>query len=353
MKSIHWLLLGALGAASCADIPDGSAPAGPTLTVAVAALNLVGVGDVVWDLEVVNGGATPQTVWQRRVSSSGYGDGAGSASYVGTCDAGANPNTVRVWVVGVYGAAVADAGTFDRGATDGAGAVTGTPLPFENPTAAGPLTRDVICAANGDVAVQFDVALMRPAQQGFFDIAISFNDVFCSAEFDCCDDANTNNVCDPGEDLDLLFTPGAGRGLRTARSRRWWRQQRRYRRRRRGGGVRGPQRRCRRDVGVRQHGDAGQGTAELNRTGARAGVADATSDHGGDLGFSSRSSPPATPRGPGPRTDYLSSVPPPAFAARSAWHFVHRPVASLIFCASSGFASSGLTAAISSPAFVV
>ena len=212
MKSIRWLLLAVLSVAGCTDTPDEAAPTGPTLTIDVAALNLVGVGDVVWDLEVVNGAGTPQTVWQRRVSSSGYGDGAGSASYVGTCDADANPNTVRVWVVGVYGAAVADAGAFDSGAADGAGAVTGTPLPFENPTTAGPLTRTVTCAANSDVAVQFDVALMRPAQQGFFDIAISFNDVYCSAKFDCCDDANANNACDAGEDLELLFTAGAGRG---------------------------------------------------------------------------------------------------------------------------------------------
>ena len=31
----------------------------------------------------------------------------------------------------------------------------------------------------------FDVTVMRPAQQGFFDIAVSFADVFCSAKYDC------------------------------------------------------------------------------------------------------------------------------------------------------------------------
>ena len=213
MKSTRWLVLAALGAAGCSGVPDGAVPAEPTLTIDVAALNLAGVGDVVWDLEVVNGATTPETVWQRRLSSSGYGDGAGSASYVGTCDADANPNTVRVWVVGAFAAAVTDAGAFNRGSTADAGAVTGTPVPFENPTAEGtPLTRDVFCVANSDVAVQFDVALMRPAQQGFFDVAISFNNIFCSAKFDCCDDANANDTCDAGEDIALLFTPGAGRG---------------------------------------------------------------------------------------------------------------------------------------------
>ena len=184
-------------------IAESTAPAldGPALNVNVAALNLAGVGDVVWDLEVRNGAGTPQVVWQRRVSSSGYGDGAGSASYVGTCDASANPNTVRVWVVGVFAAPVSAAGSFAEGA---AGGVTGTPVDFENPTAtATPLERTVTCSENTDVAVQFDVALMRPAQQGFFDIAVNFNNIFCSAKFDCCTETTDGAAC--ASDIELLF----------------------------------------------------------------------------------------------------------------------------------------------------
>ncbi|TNF28628.1 MAG: hypothetical protein EP329_17545, partial [Deltaproteobacteria bacterium] len=181
------------------------APAGARLAIDVAALSLEGVGDVVWDLEVVN--ADSAVVWQRRVTSSGYGDGAGSASYVGTCDADRNDNTVKVWVVGVYAAAVSDAGTFNSGSTADAGAVTGTPLPFQNPTTTAPLSRTVTCVADADVPVAFDVALMRPAQQGFFDIAISFDDIFCSAKLDCCDDVDGTPGCagDGSEDLALLF----------------------------------------------------------------------------------------------------------------------------------------------------
>ncbi|PKN59271.1 MAG: hypothetical protein CVU56_00995 [Deltaproteobacteria bacterium HGW-Deltaproteobacteria-14] len=204
-------LCGLLLATSCADAPEPPSERG--LAIEVSALNLAGVGDVVWDLEVVNGAAPPETVWQRRVSSSRYGDGAGSASYVGTCDASANPNTVRVWVVGVYSAPVTSAGAFASGALDGVGSVTGTPTPFQNPTTvATPLTRTIVCREDADVAVRFDVALMRPAQQGFFDIAVNFNDVFCAAKFDCCDDADDSGTCDSGEDIDLLFTAGAGRG---------------------------------------------------------------------------------------------------------------------------------------------
>ena len=188
-------------AVACAGEPLDAALDGPGLAVNVAALNLAGVGDVVWDLEVRNGASTPQVVWQRRVSSSGYGDGAGSASYIGTCDASANPNTVRVWVVGVYSDPVDTVGSFASGATGGA---SGNAVGFENPTAAAtPLERTVACSENTDVAVQFDVALMRPAQQGFFDITVNFNDVFCSAKFDCCTETTDGTAC--ASDIELLF----------------------------------------------------------------------------------------------------------------------------------------------------
>ena len=187
--------------------------AGPGVEITAAALNLQGVGDVVWDLEVVNHVSPAQSVWQRRVTSSAYGDSAGSASYVGPCDAddAANPNTVRVWVVGVYDADVASPGAFAAGDPQG---VTGTTVSFQNPTspgASGALTQTFTCRENQDVAVQFDVALMRPAQQGFFDIAVNFNNIFCSAKFDCCEDTN-NNGCESGEDIELLFTAGSTRG---------------------------------------------------------------------------------------------------------------------------------------------
>ncbi|TNF34807.1 MAG: hypothetical protein EP329_06850, partial [Deltaproteobacteria bacterium] len=186
--------------AGCHAGVTGDGSRDQVLAVDVAALNLQGVGDVVWDLEVKNGASTPEVIWQRRVASSRYGDGAGSASYVGTCDAAANPNTVRVWVVGVYSDPVAAVGSFAEGA---AGGVSGSPVDFENPTASAPLERTVVCREDGDVAVQFDVALMRPAQQGFFDIAVSFNDIFCSAKFDCCVETGDGTAC--ASDLALLF----------------------------------------------------------------------------------------------------------------------------------------------------
>ena len=195
---------------------DGAGPAaerafdGPGVAVDVAALNLVGVGDVVWDVEVRNGATSPgEVVWQRRLTSSGYGDGAGSASYIGPCDAdpAVADNIVRVWVVGIYEDAVSSSGQFNSGAATGVGVVGGVALDFQNPTAGGvPLAQTVTCRENADVAVAFDVSLMRPAQQGFFDIAVNFNNIFCSAKFDCCND--TGSGCD---DIKLLFDEGGAR----------------------------------------------------------------------------------------------------------------------------------------------
>jgi len=202
------------GALSLGGCGDGSAPdlaSGPNVSIELAALNLRGVGDVVWDVEVVNGADPAQVVWHKRLSSTGYGDSAGSASYVGPCDAdpGVNENTVKVWVVGVYSSQVATLGTFASGALGGA---TTPNVEFQNPTTDGALTQVAMCRENADVFVQFDVALMRPAQQGFFDIAVSFNNIFCSAKFDCCADTDANGCATDGsEDIELLFDAAGAR----------------------------------------------------------------------------------------------------------------------------------------------
>ncbi|TNF38626.1 MAG: hypothetical protein EP329_00045 [Deltaproteobacteria bacterium] len=204
----------ALAGCGAESAPSTDAPVdGPAVAIDIAALNLQGVGDAVWDIEVDNGGGG--VVFQRRITSSGYGDGGGSASYLGPCDAdpAVAENTVKVWVVGLYSGAVSDAGVFASGSASGAGAVTGTPVDFQNPTSDGPLTRIVTCQANADAYVQFDVALMRPAQQGFFDIAVNFNDIFCSAKLDCCYDTNDNG-CEAGEEITLLFD-ASGQRART------------------------------------------------------------------------------------------------------------------------------------------
>ncbi|MFO0750158.1 MAG: hypothetical protein U1F43_31480 [Myxococcota bacterium] len=183
-----------------------------SIALRAAALELAGVGDVVWDVEVDNGAEPPEVVWQRRLTSSRFGDGAGGIAYVGPCDASAGvaQHTVKLWVVGAYAAPVADAGAFAAGSDAG---VSGASLAIVNPTAAGPLERVVTCAPNADASVRFDVALMRSADQGFFDIAVTFSDVFCSAKLDC--DAgdllhDADGVRGPTMVLGFACTAGAG-----------------------------------------------------------------------------------------------------------------------------------------------
>ncbi len=42
-----------------------------------------------------------------------------------------------------------------------------------------------MCRENADVPVVFNLTLLRAAKQGFFDVAVNFRDVFCSAKVDC------------------------------------------------------------------------------------------------------------------------------------------------------------------------
>ncbi len=162
-----------------ADAPSNDAD----LEVTIAALGLDGADDAVWDVQVVSRcpSSVGAVVWERRLSASRYGAGA-SVSYVGTCDAedGGCDNDVNVRLVGVYGREVSDPGSFAAAAPDDD--VGQASLDFVDP---GVLSEQVQCVANADTQVTFDVTVMRPARQGFFDIAVSFDDVFCSAKVDC------------------------------------------------------------------------------------------------------------------------------------------------------------------------
>ena len=158
-RNIAALLLLVTG---CAPAP-APAPSG-ALAVAVAPLRLAGVTDATYTLAVTNADGEP--VWTRAgLASTAYGDGAGSLSYVGPCDAEASPNTVTL--------------TLEALATaDG-------PLPASrwlNPT---PVALSFACVADADVSVDFDLTVLRAAEQGFFDVSVNFDDLFCSAKLDC------------------------------------------------------------------------------------------------------------------------------------------------------------------------
>ena len=122
-----------------------------------------GVTDVVYQVKVRNTATPPALVWERTLRSSDYGDGAGSLTYVGPCDASTDTNTVHLEVLELH--------AFDGPITD-----------WVNP---GELVQSARCAANADMRVSFDVTLARRASQGFFDVAVNFDDIFCSAKLDC------------------------------------------------------------------------------------------------------------------------------------------------------------------------
>ncbi|TNF25424.1 MAG: hypothetical protein EP329_23120, partial [Deltaproteobacteria bacterium] len=176
--------LATLPALSCAD-----APTAPTarVAVAVAPLTYPGVTNATYALEVRN--VDDEVVFSRALDSRAHGAGDGSASYVGPCDADASPNTVTLTLTGLFA---------------GAGGTSEIPASsYHNP---GPLSRTVPCSANADTPVTFDVTLARQANQGFFDVAVAFSNIFCSAKLDCVD---------AGGDPLLLLHDAAGSRART------------------------------------------------------------------------------------------------------------------------------------------
>lgn len=141
---------------------------GARLTVEVSALTLPGITDASYTISVTNGDGAP--VWSETVTSAQFGDRAGSLSYVGPCDASSNPNTVSLVLESL---------------SDAGGVIS--PDDYQNPTVPNPLSLDVDCADNEDTPVVFNITIMRDAEQGFFDVAVNFDTIFCSAKVDCLD----------------------------------------------------------------------------------------------------------------------------------------------------------------------
>jgi|GEM_PF-1877510 len=185
-------LAGAVALATVSCLTPDPEPAG-TLSVSVAPIRLSGVIDADYHLRVTNApGGGGDVVWERAVTSRSHGDGAGGLSYVGPCDASVGPNTVILTLTALY---------------DGDGQV---PVEtYMNPT---PIEREVGCEADRDAAVDFDLTVARQAQQGFFDVAVQCDDIFCSAKLDCCDTSGSTCAPDGSDDLHILFDADGDRG---------------------------------------------------------------------------------------------------------------------------------------------
>ena len=154
---------------------DETDPTGPAVEIAVAPLELPGISNTVYEVTVKN--ESGEVVWSRQVDADGFGDGAGGVALVGPCDAdddldgdGDATNSVELVLLSLIGTS----GPLTPGAD------------FMNPATAGaPLVRSATCRPNADASVTFDLTVARLASQGFFDVAVSFSDVFCSAKLDC------------------------------------------------------------------------------------------------------------------------------------------------------------------------
>lgn len=86
----------------------------------------------------------------------------------------------------------------------------GGPLAADAWVAPPPVTLSAECVENADTPVVFDLTIARPARQGFFDIGVTFDDVFCSAKLDC------GASPDIADDMLLLHDPRTGERATTA-----------------------------------------------------------------------------------------------------------------------------------------
>lgn len=202
VSSASVLALFALGS-GCAS--DAGGPTGPGVTVKVAPLTLPGLTNVCYGLQVQNDAG--QTVWQQTgVCADQYGDLKSDITYIGTCDASDNDdvagasNTVTITIEDIWAGAPTPVADSEWQNPCGIRA-DGSPL-SPNGDGNGPCQLKFDCVENADVLVPFNLTIMRDANQGFFDVAVNFEDVFCSSKVDCKDDA--------GDPLQLLFNPKKG-----------------------------------------------------------------------------------------------------------------------------------------------
>lgn len=141
---------------ACSD----SETAGQEVKVTIAPLELQRAWGASWRLQIEasDGEGGWQSVIDRTVDAPGD---RGSLTYVAPCVAG--PSRVTVTLLGVTQEDL-------------------SPMDVVLPP---PMSQETTCRENADALVSFDVTVMARAEQGFFDVAVEFEDVFCSAKVDC------------------------------------------------------------------------------------------------------------------------------------------------------------------------
>ncbi|TNF31269.1 MAG: hypothetical protein EP329_12610, partial [Deltaproteobacteria bacterium] len=150
------LLISAFTGAAC-----GSSDAPPSrISLAILPLELPNVGVATYDLSVEYDDAT--NGWTTVATVTGIESIAGgAASYVGPCVPG--PSRVTVTVTSLDDP-------------------DGQPMDVMLPP---PISEGFTCVENADTFVELDVFVALAASQGFLDLSVEFNDLFCSAKIDC------------------------------------------------------------------------------------------------------------------------------------------------------------------------
>lgn len=168
MRTSSYLALVVLPLAACLDsaAPGGTDPDAAflgTIRVTVGLPNLLRVGpEAVVDVGVGPTSAT-DAAWTQVRARWSFGDDP--TEVVAPCDVRDNPYAVTMDVIGVYAERLTDPGDFG-------GAAPGESLAFQDPIIE---PRQVDCVAGQETSVHFDVALMKPAMQGFLDTGITLD----------------------------------------------------------------------------------------------------------------------------------------------------------------------------------
>jgi len=190
------------GLNACADTPALHLP-GNAFEIAVTPITLATLSDacysiatyaapdldpVGWDVDA----HADDLVWSRSpICASDFGIGTGGNAdlattgigYVGACDASSPTNSVVLSLDALYrGGHSPDS----RAGPLGSGSPLTSAVDFYNPCpATEPCIIEATCAPFADTPVTFDLTVMRNGGKGFFDISVQFEDIFCSAKFDC------------------------------------------------------------------------------------------------------------------------------------------------------------------------
>jgi hypothetical protein len=180
------------GEGVCLEGPPAGVGDARVLQIDIGARPLDTVQDAIWDVVVARAtGGEP--LLATRVSSAQCGVGGSAASVAAACDAAGEGEVVTARLKGIYTAPVPAPGRFGD-------PVPGGGIAFADP---GDLVRTVACLDLPATTVEYDISLARPSEGGFFTKAINFDQIYCSANFTCCDDSDDDGDCDA--DIDLLF----------------------------------------------------------------------------------------------------------------------------------------------------